>query len=95
MATDVIKLSYLPLAIDQAVLEQNHRDFKQQLASLRLYDLKHHKPTNAAILLFGLNPSYYFQGADVEYIEIDAIDIDKDLKKIKNNPRPFKGGETF
>ncbi len=88
LATDVIKLSYLPLAIDQDILEQNHRDFKQQLASLRLYDLKHDKPTNAGVLLFGHDPKYFLFGAYIQYIKtkdiqkgnFDKIELEKVFK---------------
>ncbi len=87
VATDIIKLSYLPLAIDRETLIENHRDFKQQLASLQLYDLRHDRPTNASILLFGLNPSYFLFGAYIQYIKnkgtqrsLDEIEFTKEFK---------------
>jgi ATP-dependent DNA helicase RecG len=67
-----IQLAYLPLAIDKEILEANHRDLKQQLASLRLYDLKQDKPTNAGILLFGNNTQYFFSGAYLQYVRLDG-----------------------
>jgi ATP-dependent DNA helicase RecG len=88
LATAIIQLSYLPLAIDSETLALNHRDFKQQLASLRLYDLKHDKPTNAGILLFGLNPTYFLAGAYIQYLKIDGTekgDFDK------TETKEFKG----
>ena len=71
LALPIIQLNYLPTAINAQILAANHRDLKQQLASLRLYDLKNDTPTNAAILLFGLNVPYYFAGAYIAYIRID------------------------
>jgi ATP-dependent DNA helicase RecG len=68
------------LAIDKEILEANHREFRQQLASLRLFDLQHQKPTNAAILLFGLEPKYFFAGAYIQYIKVNSLE--KELNKV-------------
>jgi len=75
----LIQLEYLPLAIDKEILKANHREPKQQLASLRLFDLNHQKPTHAGILLFGLNTKYFFSGAYIQYIKINstARELDK------------------
>ena len=35
----LLQLEYLPLAIDKEILKANHRELKQQLASLRLFDM--------------------------------------------------------
>ncbi|WP_027002475.1 RNA-binding domain-containing protein [Hugenholtzia roseola] len=88
LALDLIKLSYFPLAIDNTILIENHRDFKQQLASLRLYDLKHDKPTNVAILLFGLNPIYFFSGAYIQYVKVAGKE--RDLEQVLAE-KAFKG----
>jgi len=88
LALDLVKLSYFPLAIDREILEANHRDTKQQLASLRLYDTKHDKPTNAGILLFGLNTLYFLQGAYIEYIKIKGTD--KGLDNVERS-KTFNG----
>ena len=73
-----IQLEYLPLAIDKETLEANHRALKQQLASLRLFDLVHQKPTNAGILLFGFDPKYFFAGAYIQYLKIDSRERELD-----------------
>ncbi|MFN0200936.1 MAG: RNA-binding domain-containing protein [Bacteroidia bacterium] len=78
LATDVIRLTYLPTAVHQDILRANHRDFKQQLASLRLYDLKHDLPTNAGILMFGLDPTYFIQGAYIQYVKVNGLERDFD-----------------
>ncbi|MCU0391884.1 MAG: hypothetical protein MUE81_12260 [Thermoflexibacter sp.] len=85
---DIIKLSYLTLAIDADILNENHRNFKQQLASLRLFDLKHDKPTNSGILLFGMNPTYFLFGAYIQYVKTN--DIDRNLDKVVAE-KSFKG----
>ena len=88
LSIEIVKNTYLPLSIDAAILEANHRELKQQLASLRLYDLKYDCPTNAGILLFGLNPIYYIPGAYIQYIKTDSLD--KNLEKVKVE-KAFKG----
>jgi ATP-dependent DNA helicase RecG len=88
LALPIIQLNYLPTAINAQILAANHRDLKQQLASLRLYDLKNDAPTNAAILLFGLNVPYYFSGAYIEYVKID--DTAKNLSAVSLNTK-FEG----
>lgn len=72
--TSLIQLSYFPLTIDRETLEANHRDLKQQLASLRLYDLQNDKPSNAAILFFALNTQYFFSGSYIQYLKIDGLE---------------------
>jgi ATP-dependent DNA helicase RecG len=88
LSLDIIKLLYLPLAIDRDILEANHREIKMQLASLRLYDFKNDVPTNASILLFGLNPLFFFNGAYIQYIKTNSID--RDLSKVEEE-KQFKG----
>jgi ATP-dependent DNA helicase RecG len=85
LALPIIQLNYLPTAIDAKILEANHRDLRQQLASLRLYDLKNNTPTNAAILLFGLNVPYYFAGAYIAYIRIDDTARNLSAVSLSNN----------
>ena len=53
---ELFKLSYLPQAIDDEILEENHRESELQLSSLRFYSLKKKCSTNAGILLFGDDP---------------------------------------
>ncbi|MGB0950185.1 MAG: ATP-binding protein, partial [Marinirhabdus sp.] len=74
LSKDIFKLNYLPTAIDEATLKKNDRDLKQQLASLKFYDLKEDCPTNAGILLFGTNPRFYIPGAYVQYVKFTGRD---------------------
>ncbi|MEZ4629466.1 MAG: ATP-binding protein [Deinococcales bacterium] len=73
ISLELFQLNYLPSAIDRETLLQNHRSTEQQLASLRLYDLRHHCPSHAAILLLGLNPLFFLQGAYIQYVRFDAL----------------------
>ncbi len=77
---DIFKLSYLPTAIDEETLALNGREIKEQLASLKFYDLKANCPTNAAILLFGKNPSFFIPGAAVQYVRFTGNDGTSDFE---------------
>ena len=85
--TDLFKTFYLPKAIDAETLRQNKRDIKQQLASLRFYDLANDCPTNAGVILFAKRPTYYIPGAYIQYIKIPSkeiipgIEFEKEFKK--------------
>lgn len=72
--------SYLPIAIAKEVLDENHRTTEEKLASLRLYDLVHGCPTNAAILLFGYNPLYYMNGAYIQYLKLPGTELTPDME---------------
>jgi len=74
ISIDIFKISYLPTAIDKETLDENGRDIKQQLASLKFYDLRADVPTNAGILLFGKNPRFYLSGAYIQYVRFVGED---------------------
>jgi len=71
---DIFKQTYLPTVIDAETLAANHREIKEQLASLKFYDLKADCPTNAGILMFGNNPKFYLPGAYVQYVRFSGKD---------------------
>lgn len=74
LALELFKLSYLRRAIASEVLEENQRSTEEQLASLRLFDLKRGRPTNAAVLLFGKDPLGFFPGAYVQLVRYAGHD---------------------
>jgi ATP-dependent DNA helicase RecG len=74
LSIDVFKLTYLPTAIDQETLHLNGRQIKEQLASLKFYDLIANCPTNAGILMFGAKPRHYLHGAYVQYVRFKGED---------------------
>lgn len=74
MSLEIFKLSYLPRAIDQRTLEENHRDPHTQLASLKFYDLRTRFPTHAGILMFGIDPRSFLHGAYVQYVRFTGED---------------------
>jgi ATP-dependent DNA helicase RecG len=77
------KLAYLPLAMDEDTLRTNGRSTKEQMAALRFFDIQNDCPTNAGILMFGVNPLFYLPGAYLQYIKFsgeqmtDNVDFEK------------------
>ncbi len=76
---ELFKKEYLPNAIDAETLAQNHRDVKNQLASLRLYDLIFDCPTNAGVLILSNNPRYFLNGAYVQYVKYAGEAADSEV----------------
>lgn len=74
LSIGIFRQTYLPTAIDAETLAANHREIKEQLASLKFYDLKADCPTNAGILMFGNNPRFYLRGAYVQYVRFTGKD---------------------
>lgn len=79
---------YLPQAIDNEVLDNDKRDFKEQMASLRLYNRQYDCPTMAAVILFGRQPKYFLPGCYIQYVRFEGLT--KAGKII--NEKEFKGG---
>ncbi len=80
ISIELFKLLYLPSAIAGDILAENGRDLKEQLASLKFYDLKEDCPTYAGILMFGTNPRYYVSGAFVQYLDFVGNDETSDVE---------------
>ena len=78
---------YLPNAIAEDVLAVDNRSIREQLASLRLFDKQADCPTNAAVLLFGKNPKYFFPGAYIQHVFFDGLDNAADI----SNQNEFSG----
>ena len=69
---NMFKMNYLPKAVSRDTLENDKRNIKFQLASLRFYDLRFDCPTNAGILMFGNNVRYFFREAYVQYVKFEG-----------------------
>ncbi len=65
---------YLPLAFDGQLLESDNRTLEQKMEALRLFNSAYNCPTNAAVILFGKNPTYFLPGAYVQYVDFDGAD---------------------
>ena len=84
---DLFTHDYLPKAVDANVLDGDHRSIERKLESLRFYNSAYGLPTNAAVLLFGRNPRYFFPGAYVQYVNFNGLNNAAPIL----NEHPFKG----
>ncbi|NLB80259.1 MAG: transcriptional regulator, partial [Clostridiaceae bacterium] len=80
ISIELFKINYLPSAIDKETLAENERTTEEQLASLRFYDSREKCPTNAGILLFGLNPEFYLPGSYIQYIKFSGEEMTSDVE---------------
>lgn len=71
---DLFLHNYLPKAVAAEIIRNDLRDVKEQLSSLRLYNVEYDCPTNAAIILFGKNPFYYLMGNYIQYVQWEGDD---------------------
>jgi ATP-dependent DNA helicase RecG len=72
LALPLFLIEYRGQAIAPEVIEENNRPVEQQLASLRFFDLGLQCPTNAGILLFGLDVRNWLSGAYVQFLRVDG-----------------------
>lgn len=79
ISIELFKLRYLPSAIDTETLLENNRELKNQLASLKFYDIKEDCPTYAGILMFGSNPRFFIPGAFVQFVRFSGEDEASDF----------------
>lgn len=75
LAFDLFLVTYRPLVLDQKILEENHREPKEQLASLRFYDVQNNCVTHAGLLLFGKNPRAYIPGAYIQFVRYNGASL--------------------
>lgn len=75
LSLDLFRLTYLPQAVARDVLEENHRSIKEQLASLRFYDLAHDCPTHAGMVLFAKNPLHWMPGAYIQFLRLAGNEL--------------------
>lgn len=77
---DLFQINYLPFAVDKETLAENGRTHEEQLASLRFYDLREKCPTNAGVLIFGVNPEFYLPGAYLQYVKFSGEEMTTDVE---------------
>lgn len=85
--TSFIVQEYLPQIIDPEILKQDKRPLKEQLASIHLYDMVNDCPTNACIILFGRNASFFLHGCYVQYVHFGGEDNGSEIL----NERQIRG----
>jgi len=84
---NLIMSLYMPNILSEDILSIDSRNIKDKLASVKLFDKAHDCPTNAAIILFGINPTRFIPGAYVQYVEFKG----KDNASAVVNEKIFKG----
>ena len=72
LVLDLFLTTYRTEAIAADVLAENHRTVQEQMASLRLFDLKRNCPTNTGILLFAKDPLNWLPGAYIQFVRFDG-----------------------
>ena len=82
-----IKSNYLPSVVGQEELAADHRDIKEQLASVRMFDRNFDCPTHAAIVLFGKRPRFFLPGCYVQFVRFAGKDKSGEIL----NEREFQG----
>ena len=68
----VFRSEYLPKAIAPDILEQDNRPVKEQLASLRLYNLAYDCPTNAGMILLCNHVDNFLPGTYLQFLEVNG-----------------------
>ena len=68
LVADLFLVTYLPTAVDRAVIDENDRTIEEQMASLRFHDLAAECPTNAGALLFARDPLRWMPGAAIQFV---------------------------
>lgn len=71
---------YLTFAVDRDTLSENGRSIEEKLASLRFYDSKEKCPTNAGLLMFGLNPVFYLPGAYIQFVKFSEDQMTSEVE---------------
>jgi ATP-dependent DNA helicase RecG len=73
LSLDLFAVGYRQFAVSPEIIEQNNRSYTEQLAALRFYDLKHERPTHAALLLFGIDSLFFVPGAYIQYVHYSGL----------------------
>ena len=82
-----VRDEYLPQIIDADILMSDKRSLQEQMAAIHLYDIANDCPTNAAIILFGINASFFLHGCYVQYVHFEGEDTGSEIL----NERQIRG----
>lgn len=80
LSLELFRLTYLPNAVSTEVIDENHRSVKEQLASLRFFDLSQDCPTHAGILLFAKTPTQWLPGAYIQFLRIAGTKLTDEVE---------------
>lgn len=87
LALDLFLLTYRKFALAEEIIEENHRDIKVQLSSLRFFDLRADTPNHAGILLFGADPLQWLPGAFIQFVRFAGTSLEAEV----SNEKTFSG----
>jgi ATP-dependent DNA helicase RecG len=79
LSLDTFTITYRSNAVAADIISENHRDIKEQLASLRFYDLNRDCATFAGMILFGKEPLYWLPGAYVQFLRYEGDNQSSDV----------------
>lgn len=85
---DRFQREYLPSAVADEILAQNHRSFEDQLRALHLA-APDGRPNAAAILLLGRDPRAFFRGAFIQFARFDGTELDAPILDQKELTGPL------
>ncbi len=75
LSLDLFALNYRTRALERRVIDENHRPLPQQMAALRLFnDRGVAGPTNAGVVVLGLDPLRFVPGAYVQFVRYSGPD---------------------
>ena len=104
LVPDLFLVGYLPAAVSRDVIEENDRDLREQMASLRCYDLAADCPTHAGVLLFAKQPLQSIPGAWLQFVRwagttmadevLDEARFSGDLLSVLREIRAFVSLQT-
>jgi len=79
LSQELFLVTYLPNALSAEILAENQRDTREQLASLRFFDLGKDCPTYAGLLLFGHDPLRWLPGAYLHFVRFQGQQLTDDV----------------
>jgi ATP-dependent DNA helicase RecG len=72
LIVDLFSIAYRGNAIAADVIDENNRDIKYQMASLRFFDLDKNCATFAGALIFGKTPLNWLPGAYIQFVRFNG-----------------------
>lgn len=88
---DVFNRTYLPAALPEDIIAENHRSLEQQLAGMRFTTLEpQNLPTVLGVLVIGKDPRQFIPGAYIQFLRIDGTELTDPIKDQKEIDGPLQ-----
>jgi len=78
LVQELFLVTYRSSALAPEIVNENNRDMREQMASLRFYDLAKDCATYAGALLFGKEPRAWMPGAYIQYLHLPGVSLTDD-----------------